>query len=56
MSLVRDEVRSLGELSEAHFLPHTKVRQVGVDAGRALTRSQLELIAGRVYALNQCYY
>lgn len=56
MSLVPDEVRSLGDLSAAHYLPHSKVRMAGVDAGRALNRSQMELVAGRVSALNQCYY
>ena len=56
MSLVPDEVRTLIDLSAAHYLPMPLVRQAGVDAGRALTRSQMELIAGRVSALNQCYY
>jgi len=56
MSLVPDEVRTLIDLSAAQYLPMPLVRQAGVDAGRALTRSQMELIAGRVSALNQCYY
>jgi hypothetical protein len=56
MSLVPDEVRTLGDLSVAHYLPHRNVRQAGVNIGRALTRSQMEIIAGRVSALNQCFY
>lgn len=56
MSLVPDEVRTLIDLSAAHYLPMPLVRQAGVDAGRALSRSQMELLAGRVSALNQCYY
>ncbi|OED38560.1 hypothetical protein AB833_19280 [Chromatiales bacterium (ex Bugula neritina AB1)] len=56
MSLVPDEVRSLKDLSAAHYLPMSLVRQAGVDAGRALHRSQMELVAGRVSALNACYY
>ncbi len=56
MSLVPDEVRTLKELSAAHYLPMALVRQPGVDAGRALHRSQMELVAGRVSALNACYY
>ena len=56
MSLVPDEVRTLKDLSAAHYLPMSLVRQAGVDAGRALHRSQMELVAGRVSALNSCYY
>lgn len=56
MSLVPDEVRTLKDLSAAHYLPMSLVRQAGVDAGRALHRSQMELVAGRVSALNACYY
>lgn len=56
MSLVPDEVRTLKDLSDVHYLEMPKVRQHGVDAGRALNRSQMELIAGRVSALNACYY
>ena len=56
MSLVPDAVRTLNDLSSAHYLPNRNVRRSGVDRGGALTRSQMELIAGRVSALNQCYY
>ncbi len=55
LSLVPDEVRTLGDLSAAHYLPNA---QVGDPTARSehLDRSQIELIAGRVSALNQCYY
>jgi len=56
MSLVPDEVRTLNDLSSVHYLPNARVRQHGVDAGRSLNRSQMELVAGRVSALNACYY
>lgn len=56
LSLVPDEVRTLKDLSAAHYLEMKYVRQPGVDAGRALKRSQMELVAGRVSALNECYY
>lgn len=56
MSLVPNEVRTLNDMSAVHYLPNAKVRQHGVDAGRTLNRSQMELIAGRVSALNACYY
>ena len=55
MSLVPDAVRSLKELSAAHYLkledvPDPTVRMPG------LLRPQVELIAGRVSALNECFY
>lgn len=56
MSLVPDEVRTLKELSSAHYLPMALVGQAGVNGGRAISRSQMELVAGRVSALNKCFY
>ena len=56
MSLVPEEVRTLGDLSAVHYLPNRVVREAGVDAGRALNRSQMEIVAGRVSALNECFY
>ena len=56
MSLVPGAVRTLKDLSAVHNLANENVRKAGVDRGGALTRSQMELLAGRVSALNQCYY
>ena len=56
MSLVPDAVRTLKDLSAVHYLANENVRKAGVDRGGALTRSQMELLAGRVSALHQCYY
>jgi hypothetical protein len=55
MSLVPDEVRTLCDLSAAHYLPMGQVRDPSAAAG-ALHRMQMELIAGRVSALRQCFY
>ncbi len=55
MSLVPDEVRTLCDLSTAHYLPMGQVRDPSAAAG-ALNRMQMELIAGRVSALRQCFY
>ena len=55
MSLVPDEVRTLFDLSTAHYLPMGQVRDPSASAG-ALNRMQMELIAGRVSALRQCFY
>ncbi len=56
MSLVPDAVRDLLLLSRAHYLPVAKVGTFGANGGRALDRMQIELIAGRVSALNECFY
>ena len=55
LSLVPDEVRTLYDLSAAHYLPMGQVRDPSAAAG-ALNRMQMELIAGRVSALRQCFY
>jgi hypothetical protein len=47
-------VRTLKDLSAAHYLSPEKM--VDLTAGRSLDRSQMELIAGRVSALNECFY
>ncbi len=54
LSLVPDEVRGLRELSAAHYLPLEQL--MNFRAGRSLNRMQMELIAGRVSALNECFY
>ena len=56
MSLVPEEVRTLKDLSAAHYLAMPDVRKHGYNAGRALSRTQMELVAGRTSALNACYY
>lgn len=55
MSLVPDEVRTLADLGAVHYLPNHLVRDPSAAKG-ALGRPQMELVAGRVSALNQCFY
>lgn len=55
MSLVPDEVRTLQDMSTAHYLPSEQVRNPNASSG-ALSRVQMELIAGRVAALRECFY
>ena len=55
MSLVPDEVRTLNDLSAVHYLPNVQVRDPSASQG-ALSRPQMELIAGRVSVLNDCFY
>ena len=60
LSLVPENVRWLAELSAAHYLSHHRVGSaMGVDFdgwNRAISRPQVELIAARVSALNECFY
>jgi hypothetical protein len=55
LSLVPDAVRQLGELSSAHYLPFKEMMRFDTQL-RALQRAQIELVAGRVSALNECFY
>jgi hypothetical protein len=55
MSVVPDEVRTLNDLGAVHYVPSHLVRDPRVSRG-ALTRPQMELVAGRVTALNDCFY
>jgi hypothetical protein len=54
LSLVPDEVRGLNKMSAAQYLPINKVMRM--DTGRVLNRAQIELIASRVSAINECFY
>ena len=56
MSVAPDEVRTLNDLGGVHYLPHGSLMDPSAKLDRALTRPQIELIAGRVSALNQCFY
>jgi hypothetical protein len=57
MSLVPDAVRAMGRLSQAQYISPAIVAAPGRnEPGRAIDRSQIELIAGRVSALNECFY
>jgi hypothetical protein len=56
MSLVPDAVRLLRNQSAAMYLEVTDIANPAANGGRALSRPQIELIAGRVSALNDCFY
>jgi hypothetical protein len=55
MSLVPEEVRTLNDLSNEHYLPMRDVPNPRASRGH-LSRPQMELVAGRVSALNGCFY
>lgn len=54
LSLVPDEARALRRSSDTHYVPAEQIPDPSVR--RALDRMQMELVASRVSALNQCFY
>jgi len=56
MSLVPDSVRLLKTVSQAQYLAAKDVANPHTNGGRAITRMQMELLAGRVSAINECFY
>ncbi len=54
LSLVPDEARALRRSSDAHYVPVEQIPDPS--ARRVLDRMQMELVASRVSALNQCFY
>ena len=57
LSLAPDEVRTLHDLGGAHYIDHGLVRDPSATrADGALTRVQIELVAGRISILNDCFY
>ena len=55
MSLVPDAVRDLKRLSSVHYIAGDQVANP-LARGEVLTRTQMELVAARVSALNECFY
>jgi hypothetical protein len=55
LSLVPAEVRSFfGDLGDAHYFDIDEMMDIMKE--RAISRAQIELLAARVSALNQCFY
>jgi len=54
LSLVPAETRAFTDLGETMYLPLEKL--MDLEYARAIGRPQIELIAARVSALNQCFY
>ena len=55
LSLVPAEVHNLADLGAAHYFGADRITDLG-ETGRALDRAQIELLAGRVSALRECFY
>ena len=57
MSLVPDEVRaSIHTLIVTHYMEFAQAMDPASNGGRAISRTQIELLAARVSALNQSFY
>lgn len=56
LSLVPDEVTDLMALARAEYLGPDQVADASYDPGRAISRAQIELIAGRVSSISECFY
>lgn len=54
LSLVPDQVRALRRSSDAHYVAAASIPDP--TARRSLDRMQMELVAARVSALNECFY
>lgn len=54
LSVVPAEVRMLQVMAAAHYLPVAQISDP--TARRSIDRMQMELVAARVSALNQCFY
>ena len=54
MSLVPGEVRGLLDLGDAYYMPMRAMSTP--ERVRSLSRSQVELVAARTSALNECFY
>ncbi len=56
LSLVPDALRGWLDVGGAQYLSIAGMRKFSGDVGRALNRMQIELVAGRVSSINECFY
>lgn len=56
MSLVPDSVRILSTLSSVQYLEAKDVVNPSKNGNRKISRAQMELLAGRVSSLSECFY
>ena len=56
LSLVPDEMKKHIELEQVQYMPLKHVRDFDHQHHGGLTRAQVEVVAGRVSAINQCFY
>lgn len=56
LSLVPDAVREWSRVADAQYLPSEAMARFTRIPGRSLSRMQIEIVAGRVSAINECFY
>ena len=56
LSLVPDALRQWRSLAAAQYIALEDMRDYFQDASRSINRLQMELVAGRVSAVNECFY
>jgi hypothetical protein len=56
LSLVPGELRTLLEVSTVEYVDPADLLVLDSDHGRQISRTQIELVAGRVSAQNECFY
>lgn len=56
ISIVPDELRALVTLNKVEYVDPMALLDVHADPGRAITRPQMELVAARLSALQECFY
>lgn len=56
LSLVPNALREYQAVSAAQYVPMLQVANVSNNAGRSISRPQMELVAARVTDYNECFY
>ena len=56
LTLVPDALRDWQSIGAAQYLSFKQMENMGQEEGRALNRMQIEMIAGRVSSINECFY
>jgi hypothetical protein len=56
LSQVPEEVGAWMRVAGTQYVPVSVIQEMGEPSDRAIDRTQIELVAGRVSALNECFY
>lgn len=56
LTLVPNALREWRDISAAQYIPLEKMGNFAKEDNRSINRTQIELVAGRVSAVNECFY
>ena len=56
LTLVPDAMREWRDLADVQYLSFTGMQNFFQDEARSINRMQMELVAGRVSSVNECFY